>query len=203
MTRRLFVATNNAGKLKEFRRLFGESLGLEILSPSDLGITHDVVEDGVTFEANATKKAREFAALTGLMTLADDSGLEVDYLDGAPGVYSARYADGKGDAANNEKLLGAMQGVADEERTARFRCVLALVDHAGPMGDGVYLVPGVCEGRIAHEERGSEGFGYDPLFIPQGEARMMAELTPAEKDARSHRAQASQRMHTFLTKYLA
>ena len=176
---------------------------MSIVSPRDLGLEHDVVEDGETFEANAEKKAREFAGLTGLMTMADDSGLEVDHLDGAPGVYSARYADGKGDAANNEKLLCNLEGVSEAERSARFRCVLALVDAEGALGPGVHLESGVCEGHIGSEPRGDQGFGYDPLFLPEGETRTMAELPPEEKDARSHRGDALRKMLGFLRSYWA
>lgn len=203
MTKKLLVATNNQGKLREFRRLFEAEFGLSIVSPRDLGLDHDVVEDGETFEANAEKKAREFAALTGLMTMADDSGLQVDHLDGAPGVYSARYADGKGDAANNEKLLRNLEGVSEAERSARFRCVLAFVDEQGALGAGVHLESGVCEGHIGATPRGDQGFGYDPLFLPEGETRTMAELPPEEKDARSHRGDALRKMLSFLRTYLA
>ena len=202
MSRRLLVATNNPGKLREFRRLFEEIEGVTVVSPGELDLSLDVIEDGDTFEANAEKKAREFAHMTGLMTLADDSGLEVDHLGGAPGVYSARYADGQGDEANNEKLLLNLQGVATADRSARFRCVLAFVDLKGQLGDGLHLESGVCEGHIGFEARGDEGFGYDPLFLPRGEERTMAELRPDEKDARSHRAAASKKMHAFLGDYL-
>ncbi len=202
MSRRLLVATNNAGKLREFRRLFEHSLELTVVSPGDLGLTLDVVEDGDTFAANAEKKARAFARVTSLMVLADDSGLEVDHLAGAPGVHSARYAEGRGDAANNEKLLRNLEGIAGEARTARFRCVLAFVDEGGSLGSGVHLEDGVCEGQIGFEGRGDGGFGYDPLFVPLGEDRTMAELRPEEKDARSHRAAATRKMHRFLRGYL-
>jgi XTP/dITP diphosphohydrolase len=152
-----------------------------------------VEEDAPTFAGNAEKKARAALAQSRLPSLADDSGLEVDALDGAPGVLSARYAGaGHDDAANNAKLLAALTGVPDERRTARFRCALVFVD-----GDGTRLVAeGACEGRIGHVGRGSGGFGYDPLFLVGEDAggRTMAELAPEEKNRISHRARALAKM---------
>lgn len=192
------VATTNPGKVRELDRLLaGTGLVLRRLCEVD-PTAPPVVEDGDTFEANARKKARAAAERTGLRALADDSGLEVDALGGAPGVWSARYATlpadsrtdrGVQDRANVDKLLRALEGVPQERRTARFRCVLVLADPSRSPGDDL-VVDGRCEGRIGDAPRGQHGFGYDPIFVPEGEHRTMAELTPGEKDARSHRAAA-------------
>ncbi len=209
MTVRLLVATRNRGKVRELSRMLDGASDLLLLSVDDVPGAPEVVEDGATFEANARKKAREVARATGLMTLADDSGLEVDALDGAPGVYSARYAGlGEGtdprarDAANNATLLAALAATPDAERGARFRCVLALADPKGPLGDDEHVEHGTSEGRIARAARGQSGFGYDPLFIPQGEGRTFGELGAEVKDARSHRAVAARAMTAFLRTYL-
>lgn len=202
MTRRLLVATGNRGKLAELRRLFAE-LPVEVIGLDAVGPVPQVVEDGDTFEANAAKKARQTAEVTGMMTLADDSGLEVDALGGAPGVRSARFAgEDATDEANNRLLLARLEGRPPEERTARFRCVLALADPGGPFGDAVHLENGVCEGRVLEAPRGEGGFGYDPLFVAEGEERTMAELPPETKNRLSHRGRASARMRTFLAEYL-
>jgi XTP/dITP diphosphohydrolase len=180
----LLIATRNAHKLDEIRSIL-QLPGVEIVGADDVPGLPEVVEDGDTFEANAAKKAVELAAASGLLTLADDSGLEVDALDKAPGVYSARYAgEPSDDAANNRKLLAALDGVA--ARTARFRCAMAL---ATP--DGRYeTVDGRCEGRIELAPRGAEGFGYDPLFVPDGFDQTFAELDAASKNRISHRGAA-------------
>ena len=170
-------------------------LGIELVTVTDLGIDGEVVEDAETFEGNARKKATELARRSGLSALADDSGLEVDALGGAPGVYSARFAGpGATDGTNVDKLLGAIVDVDDPARTARFRCVLAL---AGPSGAIEHVTDGRCEGRITRERRGEGGFGYDPVFVPAGETRTMAELTSEEKNARSHRGAAVRAMRAF------
>ena len=184
---RLLVATGNAGKLREFQRLLE---GFELVRPADLGLALEVEEDRPDFAGNARKKAEAYAAASGLPCLADDSGLEVDALGGAPGVHSARYAGATGDAkdaANNRKLLEALTGVAD--RRARFRCVLVLVHGDGrPWAEA----EGRCEGRIGDALRGEGGFGYDPLFWPEdAPGRAMAELSPEEKNALSHRGRAA------------
>jgi XTP/dITP diphosphohydrolase len=154
-----------------------------------------VDEDADTFAGNAAKKALAALAATGLAALADDSGLEVDALGGAPGVRSARYAGPtQDDSANNAKLLGALTAVSDTRRSARFRCALVWVS-----GDGTRLIAeGTCEGTIAHAPRGSGGFGYDPLFIVGGSGRTMAELSPEEKNRISHRARACAKMVELL-----
>jgi XTP/dITP diphosphohydrolase len=201
--RRLLLATRNEGKRRELAALL-EGLDIQVLSLREVGDVPEVVEDGASFADNALKKAREVAAATGLPTLSDDSGLEVDALGGAPGVYSARYAgEGASDAANNHKLLEALQGVAPEARTARYRVVLALHDPHGPLGGAPHLEHGVCEGRIRAAPAGQGGFGYDPLFEPLGFEHTMAELDDAEKNRISHRGQAMLRLRQFLAEYLA
>jgi len=198
---RLVVATRNRGKLAEFRSLLGAHRGLELLCLSDLPPLPEVVEDGDTFLANAQKKAREVALATRLPTLADDSGLLVDALEGAPGVHSARFAgEQASDDENNTRLLELLAKVPTEDRRARFRCVLALGTPDGTLGPHT---EGECEGRIVREPRGAHGFGYDPLFEVEGLGRTMAELSSAEKDDLSHRAVATRRMKDELERWLA
>lgn len=191
----LFVGTGNPGKLRELARLVA-GLPIRVVTPAELGRPlPEVVEDGATFAENAAKKAAAFASFSGLVALADDSGLCVDALAGAPGIHSARWseADAPGllgqarDLANNRKLLAALEGVTKDQRTARYVAVLAL---AGPDGARLASVEGTCPGRIGREPRGAGGFGYDPLFVPEGRAFTMAELDPAAKDALSHRGAA-------------
>lgn len=183
---RLVLATRNAGKVRELVSLLGP-LGVEVASLADYAGLPDIPEDGETFEANAVFKAREVARLTGQIALADDSGLEVDALGGAPGVHSARFAgEPKDDAANNAKLLRLLEGVPPEKRTARFRCVVAL---ATPEGE-VYTAEGVSEGVILDRPRGENGFGYDPLFYVPDLGRTFAELDMAVKNKVSHRGRA-------------
>lgn len=200
---KLLVATRNAGKLRELAVLFAELEGAVLVGLDEVGDVPDVVEDAETFEGNAIKKAQELARATGLPTLADDSGLEVDALGGAPGVYSARYAGGHGDdAANNAKLLRELEAVPDDRRTARFRCALAFADPEGPLGERVHVEHGVVEGSVLRAPRGTNGFGYDPLFLLRGDTRTTAELSPEEKNAISHRAEAARKMCGFLRTYL-
>lgn len=182
---KLLIATHNAHKLDEIRQIFALP-GLCIVSPADVAnLPADVIEDAETFEGNALKKARELGVASGLWALADDSGLEVNALDNAPGVYSARYAGEPCNYANNNaKLLQALQDVTD--RAARFRCVIAL---RAPDGRE-WTVSGSCEGTITTEPRGTHGFGYDPLFIPVGYTQTFAELDSATKNALSHRGHA-------------
>lgn len=181
---KLLIATRNAHKLTEIKDIF-DLPELEIVSALDYSDIPDVVEDGATLEANAVKKAVTLALATGLRAMADDTGLEVTALNGAPGVYSARYAGEPPDyTANNQKLLAELNGV--EDRSARFRCVIALAE---PDGRAQY-VEGVCLGNIMHELRGTNGFGYDPLFVPDGCDRTFAELSSAEKNRISHRGRA-------------
>ncbi len=197
---RLVVATHSDHKLRELRELLQLERG-ELLSLDELGVTDDPVEDGLTFAANAAIKARAAARRTGLPALADDSGLEVDALDGGPGVRTRRYAgETASDADNNAKLLRELAGLPPERRGARYVCVLALAlpVSAGPRG-GLPLryARGTCRGRIATASRGTGGFGYDPIFEPASEppgGRTLGLWTPAEKHAISHRARAARRM---------
>lgn len=198
--RRLLVATRSTHKLRELRELL-DLRNAELVSLDTLGIEGDPVEDGASFETNAAIKARFGLRASGLPTLADDSGIEVDALDGGPGVWTRRFAgEDATDEANNAKLLEALAGLPPERRGARYVCVLALAlpDVAGPRG-GVRVVAtrGTCRGRIATRPRGSGGFGYDPIFEPASEppgGRTLGLWTPAEKHAISHRARAARRM---------
>jgi len=184
---RVVLATSNPGKQREFATLLAPR-GFELVLQSDLGI-ESVEETGNTFEDNALLKARHAAERSGLPALADDSGLEVDALGGRPGVWSARYAGaGATDEQNNARLIEELAGVPDEQRTARYRCVLALV--RGPRDTQPILAQGSWEGRIGQEPVGNGGFGYDPYFIPAGLNCTAAELSPARKNALSHRGAA-------------
>ncbi|MGC5616026.1 RdgB/HAM1 family non-canonical purine NTP pyrophosphatase [Georgenia sp. Z1491] len=189
------LATHNLGKLAELREILTPLVpGLvpeEIVTAGELGI-EPPVEDGVTFEDNALLKARAIAAASGLPAVADDSGLAVDVLGGAPGVFSARWSGRHGeDAANNALLLAQLADVSDEHRAARFVCAAALVVPGAPGATPVEVTRrGEMPGRLLREARGSGGFGYDPLFLPDGETRSAAELAPAEKHAISHRGAA-------------
>ncbi len=192
---RVVLASGNAGKLAEFRELFASG-GLEFVAQGALGVD-DAEETGATFVENALIKARHAAHVTGLPTLADDSGLCVDALNGAPGLYSARYAGRHGDSeANKAKLLREIDGVDDAQRGAFFICVLALLRHANDPAP--LIVEGRWPGRILQAPRGAGGFGYDPLFLPDGHARSAAELDPALKNRISHRGQALTVLKTHL-----
>ncbi|MGO1509993.1 MAG: RdgB/HAM1 family non-canonical purine NTP pyrophosphatase [Actinomycetaceae bacterium] len=191
-TPRLVLATHNPGKLAELREILAPLVpGLapeEVVTPGDLGIAAPV-EDGVTFEDNALLKARAIAEASGLPSVADDSGLAVDVLGGSPGVFSARWSGRHGDDdANNALLLGQLADVPEEHRGARFVCAAALVVPGG--GSGEVVRRGEMAGRLLLEPRGSGGFGYDPLFLPDGETRSSAELSAPEKHAISHRGRA-------------
>jgi len=193
---RLLVATMNAGKLREYERLLADVPGLELETMTSFIDPVDVVEDRHTFRANALKKATEIARVAGMPCLADDSGLEVDALGGRPGVYSARYAgEGATDAQNNVKLLDELSDTADQQRTARFRCAIVVVDGTGRE---LATAEGACEGRIGRDPKGTHGFGYDPLFVPDGYAQTMAELGPETKNEISHRAQAAAKLAPLL-----
>jgi len=197
---RLLIATHSTHKLRELRELLALDHA-DLVSLDDLGITEEPVEDGETFQTNAAIKARHGARATGLPTLADDSGLEVDALGGGPGVRTRRYAgEHATDSDNNTKLLGELAGLPPDARGARYVCVLALAlpDEAGARG-GLRLTytRGTCRGRIATAPRGTGGFGYDPIFEPASEppgGRTLGLWTPAEKHAISHRARAARRM---------
>lgn len=207
----LVVASRNKGKLDELRALLA-GLDLEVVSMDDaLRRELVVIEDGETFEENAIKKARAVSAATMMLTMADDSGLEVDALSGAPGVRSARYAgDRATDADNNKALLDALDALdadpmvraPEKAHKARFRCALALIDPFVRDGEP-YVVEGVCEGRVTRTPRGSGGFGYDPLFLVDGTDKTMAELSEDEKNRVSHRARAFEKARLVLEKILA
>ena len=196
---KLLIATNNRGKVREYEDLLA-GLPVEITFPAQEGLSLDVEESGQTFEENACLKAQAFARHSGLLTLADDSGLEVDALAGAPGVYSARYAGpGASDADRYRKLLAALDQVPEGQRSARFRCVIAV---ARPDGR-VETVAGACEGQIGFEPRGDHGFGYDPVFLVTDQGgKTMAELPPDVKNWISHRARAVDAVRPILARLL-
>jgi XTP/dITP diphosphohydrolase len=184
----LLVATRNSGKVAEFAHMLTD-LRVEWVSLDDVGINIEVVEDGHTFRDNAWLKAIGYARRARLITLADDSGLEVDALNGDPGLHTARYGGPElSHRQRYEYLLRQLQDVPAAKRTARFRCIIAVANGAGEM---LAEAEGICEGHIALEPRGSHGFGYDPIFLPAGQqGRTMAELEPAAKHRLSHRGQA-------------
>ncbi len=190
---KLIAATNNAHKLVEFKRIL-EPLGFTVLSQKEAGIHVEAEETGTTFEENAYLKAKAVYDASGLPTVADDSGIAVDALNGAPGVYSARYGGpGLNDVDRYEKLLHEMGGVPDEKRTARFVCAISLILSS----DQVFGFTGVCEGKIGYGPRGENGFGYDPIFMVGDKST--AELPPEEKDKISHRGQALRKMEQMLS----
>lgn len=196
---RLVLATSNRGKVREMTGLLA-GRGLQVVALAELGVVQ-APETGATLRENAELKARAAAAATGHWALAEDSGLEVDALGGAPGVYSARYAgEDATDAANNEKLLQELRLVEPSRRTARFKTVMAL---ASPLGEIVAVTEGTCEGVIATEPRGSEGFGYDPLFVVPELGRSFAELSVAEKGEVSHRGRALRAMLAHIDALIA
>ena len=183
--RELVLASHNAGKLKELQAMLGDVVRVRSVGEFS---SVEPEETGLSFVENAILKARHAARVSGLPALADDSGLAVDFLGGAPGIYSARYADGQGDAANNAKLLEALKAVPDAQRGAQFVCALALLRHAeDPLP---ILCEGLWHGRILHEARGDQGFGYDPLFWVEERQCSSAELAPPLKNRLSHRARA-------------
>jgi len=192
MTMELVFATNNTHKIKEISALLDDRFN--IIGLADVGIEEDIPEDADTLTGNALSKARYVHSRTGLNVFADDTGLEVDALNGAPGVYSARYAGpGKSPDDNIVRLLKELDGITD--RKARFRTVIALI-----LNDKEYLFEGTVEGKIMYERRGTGGFGYDPVFMAEGFDRTFAELPLAEKNLISHRARATERLITFLEK---
>ena len=191
MPKKIVLASNNPGKLREIQAVLGEER-YQLIQQSEFNVS-DVAEIGTTFVENAIIKARHAAQHTGMPALADDSGIEVDALQGAPGIYSARYAGNNADdVVNNTKLLHELADVPDAERTARFQCVLVYMRHAkDPMP---IICEGTWEGSILHETKGPNGFGYDPLFYVPTHQCSSAELDPAEKNRISHRAQALQKL---------
>ena len=193
---RIIFATGNAGKMREIREA---DMDMEICSMKEAGISLDIEENGTTFEENAQIKAKAVAACTKDIVLADDSGLEVDYLNKEPGVYSARYL---GEDASydikNQAILDRLKGVPKEQRTARFVCAIAAV-----MPDGTLLTTeGTIEGRIGYEEKGNNGFGYDPIFLVPPYIQTSAELTEEEKNAISHRGKALRSMREMIERYM-
>ena len=189
MMKELVLASGNKGKLAEFQRLL-EGLDVQIHSMNEYPEIGEIVEDGSTFAENALIKARAVCKATGKPAMADDSGLAVDALNGAPGIYSARFAgEQRSDADNNAKVLQLLEGVEDSKRTARFFCVIAIV-----LPDGrEYTVEGTCEGTILHALQGEGGFGYDPLFYVESLDNTFAELTMEEKNHISHRGHANRK----------
>ena len=192
---KIVLASGNSGKLREIQAVLDQQR-FQLIKQSEFNVS-DVPETGTTFVENAIIKARHAAKQTGLPAIADDSGIEVDALHGAPGVYSARYAGKHGeDDANNTKLLQELKDVADEQRSARFHCVIVYMRHSqDPMP---IICEGTWEGKILHELKGPNGFGYDPLFFVPTHGCSSAELDPAEKNKISHRAQALQKLITAL-----
>lgn len=190
MMRKVIFATSNEGKMKEVRSILND-LGMEVLSMKEAGIQADVVEDGTTFEENAIIKAKEIQKICGEIVLADDSGLEIDYLNKEPGIYSARYmGEDTSYRIKNQNLIDRLAGVADEKRTARFVCAIAA---AFPDGT-TEVARGTIEGRIGYEEKGENGFGYDPIFYVPEYGCTTAELTLEQKNEASHRGKALRKM---------
>ena len=196
MDKTIVLSTHNKGKLAEFEGL-AKRLGLNIITRDEAGIPHDfdVVEDGTTFEENSYKKAYEVMKMCGLPTMADDSGLMVDALDGQPGVYSSRFGGVDGDAVRNyTKLLEMMKGLPEEERKAHFTTVITLIY---PDGETI-VAKGECHGRITEAPVGDQGFGYDPVFMPDGYNETFAQLGPEVKNQFSHRAKALEELERIL-----
>lgn len=191
----IVLATKNRKKIEEIKKILsGMNTESRIYTLDDFPDFEEVIEDGKTFEENAEKKAVHILKVTGMNAIADDSGLEVDALNGAPGVFSARYAgDDADDKANNEKLLGQMEDVPDDKRSARFVCCITF---ASPLE--IRTFRGFVEGRIGKEPRGGKGFGYDPLFYPKGYDKTFAEMNEEEKNAISHRAIALRELQKYL-----
>lgn len=197
----LLIGTQNSGKVVEIKRILG-GIPAELTSLNDLPEIAPPIEDGATFLDNAVIKAMYYFEQSGIMTMADDSGLEVDALSGAPGVRSARYGgEGLNDSDRIALVLEQMRGVADDKRSARFRCVIAVAGFGMP--NGYITAEGVVDGMIMREPRGDNGFGYDPIFVPDGEVRTTAELSESEKDALSHRGIALRSLKLDLLEILS
>lgn len=194
MKKQIVFATGNAGKVKEIRAILGD-LGMEILSMKEAGISTDIEEDGTTYEENALIKAREVAKYTDAIVMADDSGLEIDYLNCEPGIYSARYmGEDTSYTIKNNNLIQRLDGVPDEKRTARFVCAIAAVL---PGGEEL-TTRGIIEGIVGYEEAGENGFGYDPIFYVPRFGKTTAQLSPEEKNQVSHRGRALEAMKELL-----
>ena len=197
---RILVATGNIGKIAELEKLLA-GLPIELLSLKNFSEVAEVEETGFSFTENAALKAKGYAVQTGVMSLADDSGLEVDALGGAPGIYSARYAgENVGDKVRIEKLLDEMRNADSADRSARFVCAMAIT---GKNGEILHIAEGFCEGAIALAPRGANGFGYDPVFIPTGFDKTFGELSDEVKQKISHRARASIKIIRYLHDFIA
>ncbi len=194
---KLVLATRNPGKVRELKELF-KDIDIEVVTIDEFEYIPEVIEDGKSFRENALKKAKVIADSTGEFAIADDSGLEVEYLNGRPGIYSSRYAgEGAADKENNEKLLSEMEGVCSSERGASFCCVIALI---GPGIEKTF--EGTCCGSIAFEPKGEKGFGYDPIFYIPSINQTMAELDPEKKNSISHRAKAFDSLKKWLKEHM-
>ena len=189
----IIIASNNPGKIREFKKIL-EPLGYNVVSQKEVGINIEVEETGTTFRENSELKARAIYELTHKRVLSDDSGIEVDYLNGAPGIYSARYMDLGSDKERTNYVLKQLEGVEESKRTARFVCCICFIDENGKE----QFAEGYWNGKLATEVKGENGFGYDPIFIPEGETRTSAEMLPEEKNAVSHRAQALKKLLEIL-----
>lgn len=197
--KKIIFATGNQDKMREIREILAD-MDVEVVSMKEAGIHADIVEDGSTFEENAVIKAKTICELTGEITLADDSGLEIDYLNKEPGIYSARYmGEDTPYSVKNKNLIDRLAGVSDEKRTARFVCAIAA---AFPDGQ-VITTQGVIEGRIGYEEKGSNGFGYDPIFYVPEYGCSTAQLTEEQKNRISHRGKALEAMKLELKKRMS
>lgn len=194
----LVVATKNKGKISEIKKILSD-MPFEVVSMGDIGVNIDVKEDGTTFEENAMKKAQKICSVTNNIVIADDSGLEVDFLNGAPGIYSARFGgEGATDHGKNQKLLGMLKDVPFDKRTARFVCAIAV---AFPNGKS-FTVRDTCEGFIDFECKGSDGFGYDPIFYVSEYEKTLAQIGIDIKNKISHRAKALNKMADKMKEYL-
>ncbi|HEX2988397.1 MAG TPA: RdgB/HAM1 family non-canonical purine NTP pyrophosphatase [Chloroflexota bacterium] len=194
---KLLIATNNQDKVREFREIL-EGLPVEVVTPAELGLQLEVEETGTTFAQNAALKARAFHKASGLAALADDSGLEVDALDGEPGVYSSRYAGLPNGEVKNRFMLQKLEGVPWEKRGARYVCEIAIVDEKGR----IHRCRGTLRGKIALEPKGRGGFGYDPIVYIPSKRKTVAEMSPEEKNAISHRGLAGRRARVILERLL-
>ena len=190
----IIIASNNQGKIREFKKML-EPMGYTVLSQSEAGINLEVEETGTTFKENATLKAEAIYNIKHTSVLADDSGIEVEFLNMEPGIYSARYMGLDSDEARRNCILEKMQGVEESKRNARFVCCICYIDENG----NKQYAEGYWNGRIAEEARGENGFGYDPIFIPDGENITSAEMLPEEKNLKSHRAIALKKLKEILS----
>jgi XTP/dITP diphosphohydrolase len=195
----IIIATKNRGKVREIRKAL-RGLGLKIYSLNDFSDVPEIEENGESFTENALKKARFYSKYFGKLTIADDSGLEVDALKGLPGIYSARFAgEGASDRENNQKLLREMEGIRISKRGARFKCAMAIVSYDGKE----VVAEGSCRGRIGFREMGKRGFGYDPIFVLPQYGKTMAQFTLDEKNRMSHRGKALRKLKKIMTKFQA